>query len=436
MLKGISRSKPSGIVVLVTAVVLVFGFAACGPVEEGSSGSSGNSDTTTTTYTQENILQISSAAELKAFADRVNNGESFENRHIKLTNNIDLKGIAWTPIGHDYYKPFRGYFDGDGKTIFNLDISGRYVYDTVGLFGYIFYGEVKNLGLENANINGYEYVGAVAGYLDSSSVSNCRVTGPGTIKGDWYVGGVAGAVLMNSRVSDCHVASTVKGGSYVGGVAGMVINSGSSVSNCHVAGNVISEGNYIGGVAGFIEEGGSVRNCYAAGVVRGIQYIGGVAGSVIDGSVINCYATGYLGGYNFVGGIAGSVVSSLSGNVAGCSALNPAIERTLDVPSSVNFGRVAGYADVDTLISNVAWNNMWVVNAAMTQAITSRHYGINGQGITKEDATRQGSYITYPLPWNIGNNNPWKWGGIGYPLPILYWQTEAQIPASLPEHLR
>ena len=427
MLNGIFRSKTSGIIVLATAVVFAFGFAACGI---GEIGDDGNSDTAS--HTSGNILLISSAAELKAFADRVNNGEDFENQHIKLTRNIDLEGIAWKPIGHDSHKPFKGHFDGNGKTISNLSIDS--IDGAVGLFGHVFHGDIKNLGLENANIKGDDFVGGVAGYLDSSSVNNCYVTGPGTIRGDWDVGGVAGAVRMNSRVTNCHVGSTVKGNHSVGGVAGSVIDSGSSVSNCHVASNVSGDG-YIGGVAGVIEEGGSVRNCYATGTIRGIQHIGGVAGSITNGAVLNCYTTGYLGGYNFIGGIAGSVSGS-SSSIAGCIALNPALERTPENPSNTAFGRVAGHVYGNALKNNVAWNNMWVINAATTETITDNPDGINGHGITSANATKQGSYITSPLPWDVGNNNPWKWGGTGYPLPVLYWQTQAQIPASLPEHLQ
>ena len=435
MLKDIFRSKSFGIIKLLTAAVLVFGLAACGGAGASgdSSGSNSDGNSGTTAYTPGNTLQISSAAELKAFADRVNNGEDFENWHVKLTNNIDLKNIAWAPIGHDYNKPFKGRFDGNGKAIFNLSVDD-FIYEAAGLFGYILYGEVKNLGLENANIKGDDYIGGVAGHLDSSTVSNCYVTGPGKIIGDWSVGGIAGAVRMNSRISDCYVASTVKGNHYTGGVAGWVVDSGSSVSNCHAAGNV-SGNAYIGGIAGVIEEGGSVANCYATGAIRGITYIGGVAGGVTNGAVINCYATGYLSGDNFVGGVAG-YVSGSSSSVASCAALNPAIERTNDNPSKTAFGRVVGYVYGKTLNNNVAWNDMWVINANTTETITDNPYGINGQGISSENATKQNSYITYPLPWGVGNNNPWKWGGAGYRLPILYWQTIAQIPSSTPEHLQ
>lgn len=431
MLNGTFRSKPSGIIALAAAVVLAFGLAACGAGEDG--GSSGGNRNTDTQYTSENILLISSAAELKAFANRVNNGEDFENRHIKLTNNIDLKSMAWAPIGHDPDKPFKGHFDGNGKTIFNLYINND-LYEAVGLFGYVFNGEIKNLGLENTNISGNDYVGAVAGYLDSSNISNCYIKGPDTINGDWYTGGIAGAVRMNSRVSDCHVANTVIGSNSAGGVAGWVVDSGSSVSNCHVASNVSGNGD-IGGVVGTVEEGGSVRNSYATGAVRGIHYIGGVVGYVTNGAVTNCYATGYLGGYNFVGGIAGAVSGS-SGNIAGCAALNPAIERTPENLSNIAFGRVVGHVYGNALTNNMAWNKMWVINAAMTEIITDNPYGANGFGITKEDATQQGSYIVYPLSWNVGNNNPWKWGGTSYRLPVLHWQTATQIPPSTPEHLQ
>lgn len=50
--------------------------------------------------TQESPYQISSAQELRAFAENVNNGNNYSGEYVELTTDIDLREEEWTPIGH------------------------------------------------------------------------------------------------------------------------------------------------------------------------------------------------------------------------------------------------------------------------------------------------------------------------------------------------
>ena len=109
-----------------------------------------------------------------------------------LTDNIDLTGIDWTPIG-DYYNRYTGTFDGGGYTIKNLTItqSGNYV----GMIDFLGEGgTVKNVTLENVNITGNrnmigggDCVGSVVGD-NYGTVIAC--TASGNVSGTLYVGGV------------------------------------------------------------------------------------------------------------------------------------------------------------------------------------------------------------------------------------------------------
>ena len=102
---------------------------------------------------------ISSAKELKRFADIVNDGNTGEGSTFVLTEDIDLSeyssGEGWVPIGNhaaDANLQFRGTFNGNGHIISNLTINRPSV-SYQGLFGYCgssfhFY----NIGLENVNI--------------------------------------------------------------------------------------------------------------------------------------------------------------------------------------------------------------------------------------------------------------------------------------------
>ncbi|MDD2972145.1 MAG: carbohydrate-binding domain-containing protein, partial [Lachnospiraceae bacterium] len=81
--------------------------------------------------TEASPYEISTAKELADLAAAVNNGKAdYISAHYKLMNNLDLSGIAsWTPIGTyvignaEATKPFKGTFDGNGKTIRNLKIN-------------------------------------------------------------------------------------------------------------------------------------------------------------------------------------------------------------------------------------------------------------------------------------------------------------------------
>ncbi|MBR1373217.1 hypothetical protein IJ556_02045, partial [bacterium] len=135
---------------------------------------------------------ISSAEDFKKFSYMMNNGHLCNNDHHKfvLTNDIDLSeysdGEGFAPIN------FKGTFDGNGHTISNLYIN-RPDEDNVGLFRSAVNegesGTIKNLRLENVNITGDSYVGAVCDrYV---KIENVAVTGEVKANGD-YAGLIAG----------------------------------------------------------------------------------------------------------------------------------------------------------------------------------------------------------------------------------------------------
>ena len=95
--------------------------------------------------------QIGTAAGLKWFRDKVNNVTKEADTQIcaELTEDIDLNGEAWTPIGigerfHWGIRFYSGTFDGKGHTIKNLSIDNSSVL-YVGLFGYVYGGTIRNL---------------------------------------------------------------------------------------------------------------------------------------------------------------------------------------------------------------------------------------------------------------------------------------------------
>jgi len=119
---------------------------------------------------------VTTAEGLKNIAELVNEEWKLD-INITLTDDIDLKGIDWTPIGIDYNHQYTGTFDGGGKTITGLTVTGSDQY--AGLFGYIGTGgKVMNVKLEGVQIesdNEMSNVGGVAG-CSRGNIENCSVS--------------------------------------------------------------------------------------------------------------------------------------------------------------------------------------------------------------------------------------------------------------------
>ena len=223
---------------------------------------------------QSTPYQINTLKQLYWFANEVNvNGNTsinaVLNNNLVVNNNIfnsngslkpDTDLEKWTPIGNSS-KKYTGTFDGQ-----NHKISGLYFNDdnaeNVGLFGYISYGTIKNIGITNSYLKGKKCVGSVCGYSDS----------------DDYRG---------SQIINCYNnASTVSGSNdYIGGICGY--NYKSTIKNNYNTGTV-SGSSRIGGICGYNQDG-KVLNSYNAGMISG-KCSGGICGEAYNGSFLNCYS--------------------------------------------------------------------------------------------------------------------------------------------------
>ena len=160
--------------------------------------------------------EVYNAEGLKNIAKLVNE-EGKTDINITLTDNIDLTGIDWTPIGIDDNHQYNGIFDGNGKTITGLTVNQEGT-NYVGLIGYLGSGgKVQNVTLTDVSVTGYYYVGGVVG-CNSGSVTAC--TSSGSVSGYTLVGGVVGWNAGGTVTACCHVSGSVSGSSYVGGVVG------------------------------------------------------------------------------------------------------------------------------------------------------------------------------------------------------------------------
>lgn len=192
-------------------------------------------------FNPENGNQVlGNATDLSRFAKYVNEGiENYKGKTVELVKDIELTE-AWTPVGQTGATQFHGTFDGQGHTIKGLTINAPESYSTnyaTGMFGWVETGAViKNIVLDEANINGYHYVGAIAGYMSSSAkIEGCKVINSeivadptkkdtaGEFNGD-KVGGIVGYTNGSNVISGNEVSkTTIKGYRHMGGIVGYLL---------------------------------------------------------------------------------------------------------------------------------------------------------------------------------------------------------------------
>ena len=158
-------------------------------------------------------------------------GKIIENSYTDSLNMSYYEGLR--PIGSEE-KPFGGIFDGSNLTIDNLTISGDGVSD-IGFFGYVTEdAEVKDLYLDNLDIDTTgavadahdahdtnAYVGYLAGHVDNARsftntyVNNCKISGQSVLtKNEWgYYGHCENAATIEDFIMRANGENAGWGGS-------------------------------------------------------------------------------------------------------------------------------------------------------------------------------------------------------------------------------
>lgn len=221
--------------------------------------------------TVEDPFVIDSLEGFKEFRDKVNAGNTYDKQYIKLTTDIDLANEEWTPIGY-MGATFKGNFDGENNTISNLKITkttdNTAKNNGIGLFGRTDSPAViQNFTIENVDITGSLYVGAVVGLgYTGKAIENVTVKGNIAINAYWYAGVIGGNGYMN-LVNNCHVigndGSYIKGndGSYIGGIWGFRGEGNQKITNCTVTNIEITGVDRVGGISGIGHYGNTISDC-------------------------------------------------------------------------------------------------------------------------------------------------------------------------------
>ncbi len=262
-----------------------------------------------------NKISITTVDELLQFAKAVDSGEYDDKTDavVSLDADLDLTGVAWTPIGSVFAADgtllhyFSGKFYGNGHTISNLNLSenyGKTEYPSFGFFSEVYGAEISGLTIQgklDVSNSGYVYFGTVAGVAADSKISDC-VSDVSFTDTDKYINGTVAlcGYAINGTIEYCqnkgNFSITKDVSSFqMGGIVGLAENS--TVQYCANTGNMTSWTPHTGGIVGQLYQGSKIINCYSTGKMvplgKGTTDFGGIAGTVGAGTEIShCYFAG------------------------------------------------------------------------------------------------------------------------------------------------
>lgn len=318
-------------------------------------------------------------------------------KHFLLVNDINLAdytGTQFNIIGRDFGRPFTGIFDGNGHTISNFSWStSSSGFRCIGLFGVLgivdsndmFYGEIKNLGLLNVDVNiapFSDFVGSLTGFNDFGTITNCYASG--MVFAGQRSGGLVG-YNWEGTIRRCHSSVETSGDRDIASLVGT--NYSGTITECYATGTVY--GNYsVGGLAG--SNCATVTKSYALGSVYGATATGGLIGCNSDGVVEDSYAKGSVYGTQYVGGL------------VGWNYGNSIINRCYST------GHVEGASDIGGLVGDQYWGSPVVENSFWDIITSDCNSSDGGMGLLTDKLQKESTFTDagwdFVEIWNIGEN--------------------------------
>lgn len=241
----------------------------------------------------ENPYKIANADDLMQFAKIVNGTlDTGEEANInacgELTDNIDLTGRSWIPIGLGSDTPYSGTFDGKYFSIKGLNITADESWEAqcIGLFGFVADAKIRNLKVEGnleltSDCGSYPYIGGLSAISETGSleIQRCRTDINITVQEGanfiGYAGGLIGQADCSLKISECVNRGDISVFSgddpCVGGLVGCAsdgygnrgdvqLHSSYNYGNINVKTDFMS----VGGLMGRSERDLSVYGCYSA----------------------------------------------------------------------------------------------------------------------------------------------------------------------------
>ncbi|GAB3689114.1 hypothetical protein GCM10028857_24090 [Salinarchaeum chitinilyticum] len=364
--------------------------------------------------TESDPYRIDTAAELQTVSQNLS-------ANYTLVGDVDASGTAaWNdgagfePIGQDDGR-FSGTFDGDGNEIEGLTID-RPGEDNVGLFSET-NGTIHDVALSNASVVGDQTVGGLVGLGHSDGmIRNATVSGD--VRGDWWVGGLAGETYL--PVTNASASANVNGSGNVGGLVGTV-NSLAPIDRSWASGTVTGTDNGIGGLVGSTVGNPSITNSWASGDVIGVgatRYVGGLGGN-IEPDLSNVSATGDVTAPDAdnVGGLVGAAGAGeitntwASGNVTGDEDVGGLIGHGYETSRSYATGTVTGNASVGGAIGYVSSYGStidvyWDADASGQNTSAGNATGLTTAQLTGAAANGSLTGFDFENTWTLTDGSP------------------------------
>ena len=322
---------------LLLALCLVMALVPMTAFAEGTSVDNWDGSADTSWYVgheTDTEYHITTAEQLAGLAQLVNadpGTTNFAGKTFYLDNDIDLSGHEWisigTVLGGDYPEySFCGVFDGQGHVISNLYSHESYIEGADeshnllrnALFGSVYNGEVKNLGVADAEIwidpkdDSAAGKGILVDWMGKSKITNCWTSGSiysGT-KIEKNIGGIVGITMQGCTISGCYSTATLTGnftnseGYYtepnpadwpcdtIGGIVGARFDGNLTVTDCWFGGKIVvnSIQAAVGGIVGYADVA-TVNNCMVTTTDMGVDNDGNTCwvAYALGGTVENCY---------------------------------------------------------------------------------------------------------------------------------------------------
>ena len=298
------------------------------------------------------------------------NENNLTGKYVRLENDLDWSSDTIKPFGYNREETFDGDFDGNGKTIKGLSLTGDASY-----FGSIMIETGENCYLHDLTVEGdittsVSYTGGIAAYFwgkmenvtgrvnvtTSTKYSGCiasrvgldaifiNVVNEGNLTSSTtYNGGMFGYSRSGAYYESCVNKGTVtytgsSSSSYTGGLIASAYDF--TMLNCHNEGSIVGtdeSSGYLCGLVAYITSSSSDSlvhyfiNCYNTGDITGGCGLGGcfnTGSSYARVQATNCYNTGNI-----------TAVNTASKTVA-CGGLSSLLMRTSTYRNCWNSGKV------------------------------------------------------------------------------------------------
>lgn len=338
---------------------------------------------------------IRTASDWMALATYVkDNKDTFEDKFIRLEEDIDLSSEAFQSLWADNVTYFMGTFDGQGHRVSGIDatLSGTYggVFGTIGTAGHVtdltLAGKISSQSVTSGVFAGRSYGTMTRCVNEVTFVSNRPAAG-----------GIVGRAFSGARFIECINKAPVSGMTNVGGIAGTT-EMNILFESCGNEAPVSGTGNNIGGIVG-MPYPSTFTDCYNKAdfnISGTVTYVGGIVGQAswaanaeAEYKFVRCRNEGNLTASRYVAGLV-ATIGTLAGTVTvDFSDCHNTGDITSTFATSSNYG-AAGISCVYVPLSSFTDCSN---SGTISSAAVGFNAGIAGGALGTFSATKTAAFV-------------------------------------------